>query len=193
MFTPSGATPILIQALRGAKVDGLEMPRLARGIASGVSLWLQGVQVSTTDAGTAGVGAGFGTLALLSFPLLNVNLSVGFGSSGLQGDFAPTLARGIASGLSRSLASQAILNTTHPTVGSGTAIVRLYAPSIPLGVQAISQGMLGAGLTGDTIPKLASALEIGLRVSVHSLVLPLVIVGPVSPVASTGIGFGSVR
>jgi hypothetical protein len=190
VYTTPVATRLLTQSLKANGAQGSEVVKLAKGVALGVQAWLPKLRVQSLDSGTAGAGVGTGPLVLPS-RVLYQNLLVSFKQAGLAGEFSPNICMGLAQGLSGCFDTMTY-QTAHPVVSSGVGVGTVQPPPGKVGVPAILQGLNGAGLTGQTVPQLAGAIEQGLRVSVNSLVFSIPIVGPTTPTAASGAGFGKV-
>jgi len=184
-LTPPGVAAPLLASLVSFGHLGTHTPTLAQGIAQGVVTWALSVTVTTVDVGTA--GAGVGLLPLPPPPTLLATMQAGFLGQGIVGIFAPLTANAIASGLTAGF-PQALITTTHPTVGAGTAVATFTAAPA---VTFLLAGFASVGWTGAALPQLASAIGFALDTAFASHVVPIPIVGPPSPVASGGFGFGS--
>jgi hypothetical protein len=178
----------LIPNLLSTLVIGKDMPRLAQGVANGVSSWVRKIKIQTADAGTA--GAGKGTLPItLASPILILNITRGMAQMKLLGLFSPLLITGLSNGLSLSFL-QMLASTTHPSVGVGAGVPRYVTPSATLD---LVRGFKQAGLKGgEQTEKFCRALAIGLEASFKTLVIPIPIAGPPSPSPSAGTGTGNI-
>ncbi len=188
--------PIALPAITGTVAGnlasvaliGTEMPKLATGVATGLSMWVPQVTVSTVDAGSAGVGTGIPIPWVIPQPLLLGLLGANIPSAGIIGLFTPSLVLGLANGLSISFL-QMLISTTHPTVGVGSGVAKFVAPPAAGSMVA---GFASAGLVGDAAPRLATAIGVSLDSAIASLVIPVAIVGSASPSPSTGTGTGKI-
>lgn len=181
-------TGTLTTNLVATALVGTDTPRLASGVASGLVQWVPQVTVSTVDAGSGGVGVGVPTPWIIPQPLLLGLLAANIPPAGFAGLFTPSLILGLANGLSLAFL-QMLISTTHPTVGTGTGISKFAAPPAAISMNA---GFASAGLVGDAAPRLATAIGISLDAAIASLVIPIAIVGPASPSATSGTGTGKI-
>lgn len=186
-FLPSIAAPILLTNLISVGDVGQGAGTLAMGIAVGVSEWLPTVQVTTADTGT--IGAGIGEIPLLvPTPLLLPNMTVGFAAQEIIGVMAPPTILGITNGLVLAFAS-ALVSTTHPSVGTGSAVVKFSSPP---SAQAMIAGFASQGMNTPVAAKLATAISQALDTTFAALILVSPIVGPAGPTASVGVGSGNI-
>ncbi len=169
-------------------VLGSDGPKLARGIANGLVRWIPQVRVSTTDAGSAGVGSNVPLPLIIPAPLLYPALAAGMAAQGLLGIFVPVYLVGLSNGLSLAF-TQMLVKTTHPGVGTGAGVAKFSAPPA---ASSMRQGFFEAGLKGESFTKKATAVAMGLDIVFASLVLPVIIVGSASPSPGTGVGSGSI-
>jgi hypothetical protein len=188
--------PIALPAITGtvasnllaAALIGTETPKLAAGVAAGLTYWVPQVTVSTVDAGSAGVGSGVPIPWAVPQPLLFGLLGANIPSAGIIGLFTPSLVLGLANGLATSFL-QMLISTTHPTVGVGSGVAKFVAPPAAGSMVA---GFSSAGLVGEAAPRLATAIGFSLDAAIASLVIPIVIAGSASPSPSTGTGTGKI-
>ena len=179
---------VLTSNLFAAALIGTDTPRLASGIANGVVFWVPTIQVTTVDAGSAGVGTGVPLPWLVPQPLLLALLTANIPPAGFTGLFAPSLIIGLANGLATAFLSM-LVSTTHPTVGTGAAVAKFASPPA---AGPMNAGFKAAGLVGDAAPRLATAIGLALDSTIASLVIPMVVVGSASPSPSTGTGTGKI-
>ncbi len=179
---------ILTPNLLAMGLLGIETPRLASGVSTGLVYWVPQVSVTTTDVGSGGSGMSVPTPWLVPQPLLLGFLTANIPSAGFVGIFTPSLILGLANGLAMSFL-QMFISTIHPTVGVGTGIAKFTAP--PASV-SMNTGFSSVGLVGDAAPRLATAIGLSLDAAIASLVIPVPIVGPGSPSAATGTGTGKI-
>jgi hypothetical protein len=183
-----GIFRVLFPNLISVGMLGSETPKLARGIANGITRWIPQVKVSTTDVGSAGSGSNIPLPVTVANPILLANLTAGMSAFGLLGVLVPIYLVGLSNGLSSAFL-QMLIKTTHAGVGTGAGVAKFSAP--PARTSMIN-GFSSAGLKGDAAVKKASAVAQGLDVTFASLVLPVAIVGSVSPSPATGVGTGSI-
>lgn len=181
-------TGILTPSLFSAALIGVETPRLASGVATGLVYWVPQVTISTVDAGSAGVGTGVPIPWVVPQPVLFANLSANIPPAGFFGIFTPPLILGLSIGISTAFL-QMLLSTTHPTVGVGSGVARFAAPPAATSMVA---GFASAGLVGEAAPRLATAIGVALDSTLASLVMPVAIVGSVSPSPASGAGTGKI-
>jgi hypothetical protein len=179
-------TGVIASNLLGAALIGVEIPRLASGVATGLVYWAPQIVVSTIDTGTAGAGVNVPLPWLIPQPLLFGLLSANVPPAGFVGLFVPSMVAGLSNGLSVSFL-QMLISTTHPTVGTGTGIAKFTAPPAAISMLA---GFASVGLVGEAAPRLATAIGVSLDASIANLVIPVVIVGPPSPSPASGTGIG---
>lgn len=186
-ITTTGVTGILLPSLLSTGFLGTDLPKLSRGVASGVVRWANLVKVSTVDAGSAGTGSGQ-IPVLVPYPLLFGNITAGFASNQLIGIFAPLFITGLTNGLVNSFL-QGLVKTTHAGVGTGAGVASFRGPPAQA---SLSAGFRSAGMNGDATDRLARALGQALDRTFASLVIPVPIVGTASPSAATGKGSGKI-
>ena len=180
-------TAAIAGGLASSGFTGVGIPQLAAGIASGVLLWLPQVQVISADTGTA--GAGTTTFPLfIPPPLLTAALLSAYPASSHLGIFAPLEATALGLGLASGFA-QGLIVMAHPGVGVGTGIAKFVGPPA---LPSLVAGMASAGLVGIFTPLKAQAISQALLTVFSAYVIPVPIVGPSSPIASTGVGVGKV-
>jgi hypothetical protein len=185
--TLPGIVGVLTPNLVSTAFLGMEVPRLATAIASGLVKWIPTIVVLTVDAGTLGAGSNVPQPLTVPQPLLYGNLLAGAASSGLVGQFIPSFALGLANGLVLAFL-QALIKTTHSSISTGTGVATFRASSaIPIMIESFAS----AGLIGDSAPRMASMIGMGLDVTFASLVIPIVIVGPTTPTGGSGAGVGN--
>jgi hypothetical protein len=186
-LTPANLTAAIASSLPAAGFVGPYAPQLAAGIAAGVMAWNGLVVVTTTDVGSLGAGTGL-LPCLVPQPLLLAGIQTGMSSFGNIGTFAASLALGIANGLATAYAS-AMISTVHPGVGVGTGIAKFLSPSA---VASLAGGMGSAGLIGTWAANVGSAVGVGLDTAFAAFTVTIPIIGPPSPSAGSGTGFGFV-
>jgi hypothetical protein len=169
---------------------GTGVSNLALGVSIGVCQFLTiASKVMTVDVGTAGVGTSIIPM-IVPTPLLQTSLVISFTSSGLIGTMAPLFLQGLATGICTGLTALALLQTNHPTVGVGTGIARIVAPTA---VPVMIQGFAAAGMSSSGPVRIATALGAALDMTFAAYVQPgIPIVGSPSIVPSAGIGLGVV-
>lgn len=186
--TPPLAAAVLLPNLVAVSLAGVGVPKLARGLAIGLSTWTQKISLQTKDAGAVGVGKGVPLPVTLPIPLLVVNLVKGFTSQGILGLMSPIFITGLANGLAQTY-TMALTNTVHPNVGVGVGALQFKAPPA---FPDIKLGFDSAGMKGEGSTKLAKAIGEGLDSTFRALVLPQPIVGAPGPSPSAGVGFGKI-
>jgi len=186
--TSSGITGVLLPNLISVGLLGSETPKLARGIANGLTQWIPQVKVNTTDVGFAGSGNNVPLPVVVANPILLANLTSGMIAQGIFGVFAPLYLLGLTNGLSLAF-PQMLVKTTHVGVGSGAGAATFKAP--PARTSMIN-GFSSAGLKGEAAVKKASAIAQGLDLTFANLMLPVIIIGSVSPLPATGVGSGNI-
>lgn len=184
---PPAAVAIIYPSLLSVGMIGTGTPNYALGIATGLSLWVPTIQVSTIDTGTFGVGVGLLPLVVPP-PLLIGTLTDGYVQNGLYGPMAAIQIIGLATGIAGALAL-GIITTAHPTVGVGTGVATFTPPPA---TPFMLQGFAAVGITGDGPTKNANAIGTGLMEALAALILPVPIVGSPAPAPSGGVGKGSI-
>jgi len=185
-LTPPGLSGAIMGGLSSASFTGTNLMDLARGIASGICNWISAMVVTTTDVGAPGVGTGVMPL-IVPAPSIQAQVLSGLSSQSFKGTSLSSLSQGLGTGLNIGL-MMGIIQTTHPSVGVGTATPKFTAP--PLG-PLIMAGLLGAGVKGTEMSKLANGIGSGVENVFSSLVLQVPIVGSIAPISGpmTGVGF----
>lgn len=186
-YSASTATPILASSLVSVGNIGTGVGKFAAGVAYGIDGWIHTINVQTVDTGTLGAGTGIIPL-LIPNPLLLTGITVGFTGQGIMGLLAPLTITGLTNGIVTSLAA-ALVKTTHPSVGVGTAVVRFSAGS---STQAMIQGFQSQGMNTSVSVKVAKAIAQGLDSALAALVLISPIVGASSPTGASGVGSGTI-
>jgi hypothetical protein len=178
----------LIPNLVATAMLGVGVPKLARGLGIGLSVWTPTISINTTDVGTVGTGKGLPVPIILAQPLLYANLMAGMHAQKLIGVLAPAFILGLTNGLV-ALYAQGFTNTVHAGVGTGAGVATFKPPPA---FPPIRAGFAAVGMTNDVGTRLARALGRGLESTFMSLVLPQPIVGPSAPFAGSGRGFGNI-
>ena len=186
-ITPTGLVSVLVPSLLSGGNIGTGMPRLAQGIANGVSLWIAQTTVSITGTGAAGAGAVSYPLVVPP-PLIIANMLGGFSSAGIIGIMAAPLALSIANGLVTGFA-QGLIVAAFPGVGSGVGVARVSGPP-PM--ESMNAGFASAGLSGDGSQRIARGISLGLSQTFASLLVPVPIVGPSGPSPGAGTALGKI-
>lgn len=187
-LTSANGTAAIAAGLASVTMTGTEVTTYARGIATGISNWLSAIRVTTVDVGTTGVGNNVPLPVVIPSPVLYSNLIAGFAAQALTGTSVPSLCLGLSTGISGAFA-QALIVTQHPTVGVGTGVAKfVFSTSIPF----LLGGFAQAGMKGTAYVTNATAIGIGLDLTLASLTYPIAIVGASSPYAGAGIGSGSI-
>lgn len=187
-LTPAGLAGTISTAMAGLAMTGVEIPRFALGIGTGVCLWTSStLVVATVDIGT--LGAGVGTFpCTIPQPLLLAGLTTGFASAGLVGVSSVPLITALANGLALGF-PQGLITTAHSSVGVGVGTATFPGPS---SIPSITTGLLTSGFSGTSLPQLAAAIGMGLDIAFAGFVIPVPIVGPPSPFPSGGVGVGKI-
>lgn len=186
---PTLATGFLVPNLISVGNIGVGVPKLAMGIAIGVTQFLTlQAKVTTVDAGTLGVGTSIMPLIVPNV-LLQPALFSGFSSMGILGPLAPLTIQAITNGLVTGWTALALLQTNHPGIGVGAGVAKILGPSA---VPAMIFGFAAMGMIGSGPAKMATAIGIALDITFTSFFEPVPIVGTASPVGGAGVGFGTV-
>ncbi len=165
----------------------MKVPELSFGLMVGISKWVPTIRATATASGTLGVGTGLAPL-IVPAPLLVSTFLPVFAANGIIGVFSPFFISGLSTGLNL-VFLQGIVQTTHPNVGIGGGVVKFTPPpATPL----LIEGLASVGMVGPGPAKLANAIGQGLGIVFSTLVLPCVVAGSPSPVASAGVGFGQI-
>jgi hypothetical protein len=182
------AVPTLAANLAATSMLGVGVPKYASGVIAGLTIWVPQITVLTNDVGTGGTGVGVPLPVLVPTPILLANLTSGMASQGLMGLMAPLFLLGLSNGLT-AVFLQTLVVTQHAGVGSGAGVASFRAPPA---FPSIIAGFATAGMIGIAAARKAAALAIGLDQTFATLLLPVVIVGPPTPSAATGVGFGKI-
>jgi len=186
---PALASGFLAPNLASVAHIGPGMPKFANAVALGTTFYLTGAaKVSTTAAGTLGVGATVVPL-IIPPPLIQVGLTTGFQAMGMLGPMAPLTIQGLTQGLAQGLAALALIVATHPNVGIGAGIARITGPSA---VPSMILGFKSAGMKGQGSDNAAKAIGIGFDTIFAAYILPIPVVGTPNIVPGAGPGFGTV-
>lgn len=186
--TLAQAMATLAPNLAASSMLGIGVPKFARGLGVGLGAWTPTIVINTTDAGTAGSGIGVPVPIVIPQPLLYSNLRSGEASQGLTGVMCPLFTLGLSNGLVL-LYAGTLTNTAHVGVGVGAGLATFRPPPA---FPAIQAGFASVGMVGEGAIKMARAISRGLEATFRALVLPQPIVGPPSPVGSSGRGFGNI-
>jgi len=186
-ITPAGLIPAIAGGLASGGMLGLAVPMAAAGIANGLCQWIPQLVVQTVDVGFLGAGTGFVPFAVPP-PLLTSNLLIAYAAHGLVGPMAPLEAVGLANGLAAGFL-QGLIMTTHPGIGTGTALARVLGPPA---FPSLMLGFASAGITGQIAPLKASAISSALLVCLQVFQVPVPIVGSPSPFTGGGVGIGKI-
>lgn len=186
---PVSLTAVVRSALLGVGMIGTGSNQLTVGLANALSNYSKTAMiVNTIDVGTLGVGKGVGVGVLLAQPALFAALSSFFPSSAISGVSALQLATGISIGYSSAFAT-AIINTVHPSVGVGSGKLQI-SPNTAAAIGIFTTAFLSAGMTGNAVPQLASAVARALDSVLPTAIGIVAIAGSPSVVGSSGSGTG---
>lgn len=186
-LTPPGIAGAIIGNLAATSILGMSVPLVATGLASGLMQWVPTITVLATASGTAGVGVGVLPLIVPS-PTLIGAFGASFPASSIVGPLAAPVIAGLSNGLSLAFL-QGLITVTHPIVGAGAGVAKIVAPpAIPF----ILSGFASAGLTGISVPLVATAIGVGLTTVFNALAYPIAIAGPPSPSPAAGVGVGKI-
>jgi hypothetical protein len=186
-LTPPGLVAPIAAALAGTAHIGVQVPKLALGVAMGTVLWAQAAQVVIVGAGAAGAGT-VSFPAIVPAPALIPTVLAGFASQGLAGIRSPLLATALATGVSTGITSQSLILAAFPGVGSGVGVAKILGDA----TGPMVAGFLTAGLTGTQNMKLAAAVGIGMNSCFAALSIPVPIVGPSGPSPGSGTIVGKI-
>lgn len=186
-LTSVGLASKVSPALLSCGFTGVNVPQLSLGISTGVCTWLSSSAVSIAGVGTFGVG-GVSTPLVVPSVLLTPNFVNGFAGSAIVGTWAATLATALGVGLSQGFA-QGLITAVFPSVGTGTGVAHLVYPPPD---SFLTAGLASAGITGLWAPVFAHGVSVGLSATFASLFVPVAIVGPSSPTASSGVTTGKI-
>jgi hypothetical protein len=186
--TSAGIIGVLVPNLVATSLIGTGVPTYANAVAQGLVTWIPQVTVQTQDVGTGGSGKNVPLPLLVPQPLLIVNITSGMSSQELLGVMAPLLILGLSNGLALAFL-QMLVNTTHVGVGTGAGVATFRAPPA---TPSMIRGFKSAGMKGPATERKAAALGQALDQTFASLLLPVVIVGSVTPSAATGRGSGKI-
>lgn len=181
-------TPIFLANIASAGCIGISSIQLATGLANGLSSYaISGITAVTTDAGQTGSGKGTGTSILTPASIIPPMIGF-FASQGIAGVLGIPLATGIANALSICISSS-IVQTVHPSVGSGTGVGSLVPTS---GIPFFVSGFAAAGIVGVQGVNLATAVANGLDASLPTTVVTVGIIGASGSSSSAGAGTGKI-
>lgn len=182
-------TSVLASQIVAAGCIGMDVPKLANGIAIGVCQFLT-VQskVTSIDTGLLGVGTSIMPL-LVPSPLIQSSLMAAFPSAQIIGIRAPQLILGLTNGLAAGFASLALMQIAHPGIGVGTGVARVVGGTA---IPAMIAGFAAASMVGDGPVKMARAMGTALDTIFASYIQPVVIAGSPSIVGGAGVGLGVV-
>jgi hypothetical protein len=186
--TPPGIIGAIVPNLVSVAFTGTDVPKYANAVAQGLVRWIPLVKVSTVDVGTAGVGVNVPLPLPVPTPVIYANLLIGMAAQGFNGPFLPVFCQGLSNGLALAFL-QMLIRTNHPSVGAGAGQARFNAPPAASSMLA---GFASAGMNGPSTAQAARSVAICLDRTFASLVIPVAIVGPSSPSASSGSGFGGI-
>lgn len=186
-YSPTFAIPVINTSLASVGNIGQGATKFASGVAFGIENWIHTIKVTTVDTGTLGAGVGAIPL-IIPNPVLFTSLSIQFIAQGIIGVMAPLTVTGLTNGIVTALAT-AIVSSTHPSVGTGSAVVR-FSPGPS--TQGMIQGFQSQQMNTPASIKMATAIAQALDIVFASLVLVSPIVGPSSPTGSSGVGSGSI-
>lgn len=185
-ITPASVTGLVASNLSSTGNLGIAAPLLAAGVGNGVGTWNPQIVVMTVDAGSAGAGSG-GPIPVPLSGLVGL-MTAAFAAFGIKGMAAPTIATGIANGITQAYL-QGLIKTTHAGVGLGSGVATFRAP--PAGPVMVG-GFKSAGLNGMFAEPIALAVGSALDSAFASLVVPVPIVGSASPTGASGTGVGQI-
>jgi hypothetical protein len=184
-LTPPGLAAPIATALAGTGHIGIQIPKIALGIATGIVFWAQAARVTIVGAGAAGAGT-VSFPAIVPAPALIPTILAGFAAHRVIGIRAPILATAIGTGVATGITSQSLILAAFPGVGSGTGTVKILGN----GPSALVRGFLAVGLTGTQNTRLAKAVGFGVDKCFAALSMFVPVVGPAgsAPGAGTVVG-----
>jgi len=187
-LAPAVTMPMFLGCLISAGNIGVSAPKLALGLASGLSQYASGpLMVNSIDVGTAGVGTGQGVGMQLPSPAAIGAMVSSLISGGIVGIASGPTGTGIAQGFVLALA-QAKIATLSAGVGVGTGVARLVPNSASIGI--FIRAFQSAGMVGVQSVNMATAVARGFDLAAIAATGQLAIVGPPSPSPGSGIGIG---
>lgn len=170
-------------------IVGMSSGQLSAAVSSAISTYGKtGMSVGTVDVGTAGTGKGAGIGIFIPPPILTQSFTASFISNGITGIVSPFLISALALGYSQVL-SLAVINTIHPSVGSGTGTV-VISVNTPVAIQTYITAFASAGLVGAGASNVATAIAIGLDQALPIARGQVAIAGPAGPSPAAGVGSG---
>lgn len=187
-LTTSVTTPLFLTALVSQGNLGISAPKLAAGLASGLSEYASSsLVVASVDVGTLGVGSGQGVGMIIPPPVLVASLVASLTSQNIAGIMSVPTATGIALGFVAALA-QARIQTVSAAVGAGSGIATLVPNGASIGI--FIRAFQSAGMTGVQSANMATAVARGFDTAAPSAKAPIVIAGPPNVAPSSGPGIG---
>lgn len=187
-LAPAVTFPMFLGCLVSAGNLGVSAPKLAMGLAQGLSQYASGpLVVTSNDVGTAGVGTGQGLGMQLPPPAVIGAMVASLNSSGIVGIASVPTGVGIAQGFVLALA-QARISTISAGVGAGTGVARLVPNGASVGI--FIRAFQSAGMVGVQSVTMATAVARGFDIAAVSAVGQLIIAGPPSPSPASGVGIG---
>jgi len=187
---PITLLPIMTSSLASSGIVGPNLPQLASGLANGLSAYaVSSLVIKSINVGTAGAGVGAG-LGLIIPPSIFATMASSFVSNGLVGVYSPSLSIAVSSAFIQSF-SLGIVTVASVGVGVGSG-VSSAVPNPIASYASFFSGFISSGMSGVSVPQLASAVSTGLDLSLAASFGVVVIAGPPSPVASSGAGIGKI-
>lgn len=182
-------TPIFLSMLTSNLIVGIQAPRLALALASGLEIYAgSGLKVQSIDTGTAGSGIGTGIGVTITVPALVGGFTASFASRSILGIMSPLMINALSLSFAL-IMQQGIVNTVSAGVGVGAGVTKLI-PNPVASLAAFTAGFASAGLTGPGLPPMISAIAQGFDTAASTAVGVVAIAGPPSPIPSAGTGFG---
>jgi hypothetical protein len=188
-ITPPGLQGLLMPLVTAAGIKGTSASSLVSAISIAVTTWMQTLVVQTNDVGLLGVGVGTGK-AIVTPPAL-VGPLVGAAAASLKGTAMVPLMTAIGNGVASFVASQVMVQTTHPGIGVGAGIGTLKIPG-PAPLQGLLSAQFSAvKIMGTSMPSLAQAIATGLATGMATAIITVAITGtPIVPPPVTGSSVG---
>ena len=190
-INPSITIPIFEGAFKANKMTGPSATQLAIGCANGLFQYMSGYGcvITSIDIGILGVGKGTGSGIIIPEPVILGAMIPILAGHLIVGPFSPVTANAISMGISLALAS-ALINTVDPGVGTGAGKIILVPNGA--GSAIFASALVEAGLVGPMSVALGTSIGLTLDTVASAAQGVTVILGPSSPIPSTGLGVGTI-
>lgn len=173
-----GSILAALQLAGAAYPQSKTLPKVFQAVSQAVDAWIH-VPFNVVLVGATAGTAGTGTVTGLLFFVPAGQFQAAFAAAGLVGSFSPQTAQVFETGLGTALQA-AQYQGTSAGVSAGTDLTKILSANTGTLLPILQGQLIAAGISGQTMPKLAQAVATGLG----TLLLTGTGVGAVAPIAA---------